>query len=108
MRQARLPELPSFAGTSNTEQERANETQLTRAELDILLNAGVISRNPHVVSGAFVFTGTRVPVYNLWDYLCAGDSLDEFLESFPTVSRQLAETALTLVGHRFTGGASRA
>ncbi len=46
-----------------------------------------ISRDPEVMGGAPVFSGTRVPVQTLLDYLEAGDSIDEFLAGFPTVSR---------------------
>jgi uncharacterized protein (DUF433 family) len=42
------------------------------------------------MSGTPVFTGTRVPVNHLFDYLEAGDSLDEFLNDFPTVKREQA------------------
>ncbi len=49
-----------------------------------------ISRSPKVLSGTPVFTGTRVPVKNLWDYLEAGENLDEFLDDFPTVTREQA------------------
>lgn len=42
------------------------------------------------MSGAPVFAGTRVPVQSLLDYLAAGHPLDEFLEDFPTVSREQA------------------
>lgn len=48
----------------------------------------VISRSPGVMGGAPVFSGTRVPVQTLLDYLEAGDSIDEFLEGFPSVSRE--------------------
>ena len=51
----------------------------------------IVSRDPEVVSGALVFAGTRVPVEIFIDYLKAGDSLDRFLEGFPTVSREQAE-----------------
>jgi uncharacterized protein (DUF433 family) len=47
----------------------------------------VLSCNPEVMGGAPVFPGTRVPVQTLLDYLEAGDSIDEFLEGFPSVSR---------------------
>jgi len=47
----------------------------------------VISRNPDVMGGAPVFAGTRVPVQTLLDYLEAGESIDDFLEGFPSVSR---------------------
>lgn len=50
----------------------------------------VVSISPDVMSGAPVFRGTRVPVKNLLDYLAAGDSLNEFLEQFPTVKRDQA------------------
>jgi len=49
-------------------------------------NALIVS-NPGVLDGTPVFAGTRVPVKNLTDYLEAGDSLDAFLEDFPTVTR---------------------
>ncbi len=50
----------------------------------------VVSRNPEVVSGALVFTGTRVPVEVLIQHLTAGDTLEEFLDDFPGVSREQA------------------
>lgn len=49
-----------------------------------------ITRDPEVMHGTPVFRGTRVPVKTLFDYLEHGESLDEFLEGFPTVSRELA------------------
>jgi uncharacterized protein (DUF433 family) len=54
----------------------------------------VISRSPDIMSGAPVFAGTRVPVQSLLDYLAAGHPLDEFLEDFPTVSREQARELL--------------
>jgi uncharacterized protein (DUF433 family) len=47
----------------------------------------VISRDPQVMGGAPVFAGTRVPVQTLLDYLEAGDSINDFLEGFPSVTR---------------------
>jgi uncharacterized protein (DUF433 family) len=55
----------------------------------------VVSRNPDVMGGAAVFAGTRVPVQTLLDYLEAGDSIHEFLEGFPTVTRAQVATFLT-------------
>ncbi|HEY3743007.1 MAG TPA: DUF433 domain-containing protein [Bryobacteraceae bacterium] len=49
-----------------------------------------ITRDPEVMHGTPVFRGTRVPVKTLFDYLEAGDSLDDFLIGFPTVSREAA------------------
>ncbi|MBV8515954.1 MAG: DUF433 domain-containing protein [Acidobacteria bacterium] len=56
----------------------------------------IVRRDPDIMGGEPVFAGTRVPVYNLFDYLEAGDSLDEFLEQFPSVSREQAVGALEL------------
>jgi uncharacterized protein (DUF433 family) len=47
----------------------------------------VVSRSPDVMGGTVVFHGTRVPVQTLLDYLEAGESIDDFLEGFPTVTR---------------------
>jgi uncharacterized protein (DUF433 family) len=52
------------------------------------MKQSVVTRNVEVMGGTPVFRGTRVPVQTLLDYLEAGDSIDEFLEGFPTVSRQ--------------------
>lgn len=100
MQQAPVFEPLSFPDAKSLEQKQADETKLKRNELKTLVSAGIVSRSLRVVSGAYVFTGTRVPVYNLWDYLSAGDSLDDFLESFPTVPRALAEKAIALAGSR--------
>jgi uncharacterized protein (DUF433 family) len=48
----------------------------------------VISCNPDVMGGTPVFSGTRVPVQTLLDYLEAGDSIDDFLAGFPSISRE--------------------
>jgi uncharacterized protein (DUF433 family) len=58
--------------------------------------ADVISSDPEVQGGAVVFAGTRVPLKNLIDYLEAGDSLEVFLDDFPSVSREQAVAALEL------------
>jgi uncharacterized protein (DUF433 family) len=54
----------------------------------------VIHSHPQIQGGVPVFVGTRVPVKNLFDYLESGDSLDEFLEDFPSVSREQAIAVL--------------
>jgi len=46
------------------------------------------------MGGTPVFEGTRVPVATLWDYLKAGDSLEEFLDDFPSVKREQANTLI--------------
>lgn len=55
----------------------------------------VVQVDPEILGGTPVFRGTRVPVKNLLDYLTAGDTLDQFLDDFPTVKRVQAVTALT-------------
>jgi uncharacterized protein (DUF433 family) len=54
----------------------------------------VIVQDPEIHSGEPVFRGTRVPFQTLLDYLEGGDTLDEFLEQFPGVSREQAVAAL--------------
>ena len=58
----------------------------------------VIHSDPEILSGAPVFVGTRVPLVNLIDYLAAGDSLEKFLDAFPSVKREQAVAALELAG----------
>jgi uncharacterized protein (DUF433 family) len=55
---------------------------------------GVIVRNPDILGGTPVFRGTRVPIQTLFDYLEGGETLEDFLEGFPTVSRDMAVAAL--------------
>ena len=50
--------------------------------------SGVINRNPDIVGGLLVFSDTRVLVKSLFDALEAGDTIDDFLEGFPTVKRE--------------------
>ena len=60
------------------------------------MQKSVIHSDPNILDGTPVFVGTRVPLQNLIDCLEAGDSLDEFLNSFPTVKREQAIAALEL------------
>ncbi len=54
----------------------------------------VIVSDPEILGGTPCFRGTRVPVDSMIDYLEGGDSLDEFLDNFPSVSREAAIAAL--------------
>ena len=54
------------------------------------MDARYMSRDSEVMSGAWCFTGTRVPAQNLFDYLEGTSSLEEFLQDFPSVSREAA------------------
>ena len=52
-----------------------------------MMKQPILARTPDVMGGAPVFFGTRVPVQTLLDYLEAGESIDDFLEGFPSVTR---------------------
>jgi uncharacterized protein (DUF433 family) len=73
--------------------------------------AKIVSRDQNIMSGELVFAGTRVEVKTLIDYLKAGHSLDDFLDGFPTVSREQAEAYLEMtleaVGEKAPAGASQ-
>lgn len=56
----------------------------------------VIHCDPEILDGIPVFVGTRVPVQSLIDYLEAGDNVDNFLDAFPSVSREQVIAALEI------------
>lgn len=56
--------------------------------------SSVVHSDPEILGGTPVFIGTRVPLQALIDYLEGGHSLEEFLDDFPTVSREVAVAAL--------------
>ena len=58
------------------------------------MNEQLITMDPEIHSGAPVFAGTRVPIRTLFDHLEAGDSLEVFLDDFPSVSREVAVAIL--------------
>lgn len=64
------------------------------------MDASLISRDPEIMSGALCFTGTRVPVQNLFDYLEGNSSLEDFLEDFPSVPRATAVAVLEAARER--------
>jgi uncharacterized protein (DUF433 family) len=66
----------------------------------------VVHSDPEILGGTPVFVGTRVPFRNLIDYLERNHSLDEFLDSFPTVSREQAVAALE-VAHEAVSARAR-
>jgi uncharacterized protein (DUF433 family) len=71
-------------------------------------NRTVVHSDPDILGGTPVFIGTRVPVRTLLEYLEAGDSLDEFLEDFPSVSRQQAVATLELAKQMLVAHANSA
>ena len=68
----------------------------TSKNVSTTIEDSVIHSDPEIVSGTPVFKGTRVMVKNLFDYLAAGDNLEEFLDAFPSVSREQAVKALDM------------
>lgn len=58
------------------------------------IQTSVVHSDPEILGGTPVFVGTRVPLRNLIDYLERGHTLDEFLDAFPSVSRDQAVAAL--------------
>jgi uncharacterized protein (DUF433 family) len=68
----------------------------------------IVQVDPDILGGTPVFRGTRVPVKNLVDYLVAGDTLEQFLDDFPTVKREQAVAALELARDLLTAGAHSA
>jgi len=65
----------------------------------------VVHSHPEILGGTPVFVGTRVPVQSLFDYLEAGETLDEFLRQFPSVNREQAIAALELARDALVTGA---
>jgi len=59
----------------------------------------VVHSDPEIMGGAPVFVGTRVPVESLFDHLKAGDSIDVFLDGFPSVKREQVLKVLEVVEH---------
>ena len=68
--------------------------------------ASVVHSDPEILGGVPVFVGTRVPFRNLIDYLEGGYSLEEFLDAFPSVSREQAIAALE-AAHEAVSGRAR-
>jgi uncharacterized protein (DUF433 family) len=64
------------------------------------MDASLVSRDPEIMSGALCFTGTRVPVKNMFDYLEGTSSMEDFLEDFPAVSRKRAVAVLEAARER--------
>ena len=72
------------------------------------MHISLVSRNPEIMSGALCFTGTRVPVKNLFDYLEGRSSLEDFLEDFPSIPRGKAIAVLEAARERLTADAPAA
>jgi uncharacterized protein (DUF433 family) len=60
---------------------------------------GIVHSDPDIMGGTPVFVGTRVPVESLFDHLRAGDSIEVFLDGFPSVQREQVLKVLEVVQH---------
>ena len=69
----------------------------------MLIKSSVITRSPEIMGGTPVFVGTRVPVQTLLDYLKAGESINDFLDGFPTVTREQVISFLDEAERQFVG-----
>ena len=68
------------------------------------MNGNLIETNPNKMSGTHVFHGTRVPIQNLFDCIEEGETIDQFLEQFPTVTREQVNGVLELSKERLLEG----
>lgn len=66
------------------------------------MNYGALSIDPETMGGTPVFTGTRVPIQALFDYIETGETLDEFLENFPSVKKEYALQVLEMAKKTLT------
>jgi uncharacterized protein (DUF433 family) len=66
----------------------------------------VVHSDPEILSGTAVFIGTRVPVQNLFDYLEAGDRIGDFIDDFPSVTREQVIAVLESAREALVDGAS--
>jgi uncharacterized protein (DUF433 family) len=66
----------------------ASVLRIISVSVNLYSMSSVIKIDPEIMSGAPCFAGTRVPIQNLIDYLEGGDSIEDFLEGFPSVSRE--------------------
>ena len=76
------------------------------SNIEVLMEDIHISRDPEIMSGALCFKGTRVPVQNLFDYLEGASSLEDFLQDFPSISREAAIAVLEAAKARLFADAS--
>ncbi len=66
------------------------------------MNYGLINIDPETMGGTPVFTGTRIPVQTLFDYIVGGDTLNEFLDDYPTISKEVAVEVLNMAKKTLT------
>ena len=72
------------------------------------MDTSLLIRDPDIMSGALCFSGTRVPVKNLFDYLEGSSSIEDFLQDFPSVTRERAVAVLEEARERLAADAPSA
>jgi uncharacterized protein (DUF433 family) len=72
------------------------------------MDTSLVRRDSEVMSGVLCFSGTRVPVKNLFDYLEGSSTLEDFLEDFPSISRATAVSVLEAARERLAFDATAA
>jgi uncharacterized protein (DUF433 family) len=72
------------------------------------MDSSLVKRDPEIMSGAQCFAGTRVPVKNLFDYLEGSSTLEDFLQDFPSVTRERAVAVLEAARERLAADAPAA
>ena len=93
MSKASLTNIVNLPARSDTERVPGTDSR-----------SGLVSIDPERKSGQPCFAGTRVPIHDLWDYLAGGESLETFLDSFPTVTREQAVRVIQLAGEKLLEG----
>jgi uncharacterized protein (DUF433 family) len=76
--------------------------------MEAAMDSSLVKRDPEIMSGALCFSGTRVPVKNLFDYLEGSSTLEEFLQDFPSVTRERAVAVLEAARERLAADAPAA
>lgn len=72
------------------------------------MDSSLVKRDPEIMSGTLCFAGTRVPVKNLFDYLEGSSTLEDFLQDFPSVTRERAVAVLEAARERLAADAPAA
>jgi uncharacterized protein (DUF433 family) len=76
--------------------------------MEAAMDSSLVKRDPEIMSGTLCFAGTRVPVKNLFDYLEGSSTLEEFLQDFPSVTRERAVAVLEAARERLAADAPAA
>jgi uncharacterized protein (DUF433 family) len=87
---------------SKTKSKTARFRNFVKDKISNQMNYGAINIDPETMGGTPVFTGTRVPIQTLFDYIEGGDDLNEFLDDYPSVSKEAAIQVLQMAKKTLT------